>query len=588
MTPKFQNSLFKLITLVGLGIALSLSSSVKAIDLPEEVEAAEQHRIEAVSRLTQSTIAIFESTGQSGGSGVLIDPSGYALTNFHVTAPCGPLMTVGTSDGEVHQAVIVGIDPSGDIALIKLLGAEPYIAAEIGDSDLVEVGDEAIVAGNPFLLADDFSPTITFGIISGTHRYQPPSGTLLEYTDCLQTDASINPGNSGGPLFDIEGRLIGINGRGSFEKRGRVNVGVGYAVSINQVLRFLPHLKSGRIVDHASLGATVRTARGFDQEGSQATSSRAVIDALLTGTDAYRRGLRPGDELLLFNDQEVHTANQILNAVGVCPPGWRIPILYRRQSSRQGVSSAESELREVIVQLEPLHNPSGLREGVASMTPEQKLPAIPKAKQDNEWKAFYEKEEGYANRFFNRQEVSRVLTQYRQTQPILFDGSQLLLDTETDQKVKFAISDSGVKWESTVARFRLDSARPFDEQPVPTKTPGLLAGLWITHQIDKKQESKLDELFYLGQLNWIPNEEPQDVIRVQHRGAQIDYYFTSKQSELTGFEIKLDDIADTVRVEFLSGDNSSASVSTMPGARRLQIRMSDESHGNYLLQKEMP
>ena len=67
--------------------------------------------------------------------------------------------------------------------------------------------------GNPFLLATDFQPTVTYGIVSGVHRYQFPAGTLLEYTDCLQTDASINPGNSGGPLFDAQGRLIGINGR---------------------------------------------------------------------------------------------------------------------------------------------------------------------------------------------------------------------------------------------------------------------------------------------------------------------------------------------------------------------------------------
>src|SRR4029077_12415455 len=105
--------------------------------------------------------------------------------------------------------------------------------------------------------ATDFHPTVGYGIISGVHRYQYPAGTLLEYADCIQADAAINPGNSGGPLFDAKGRLIGINGRGSFEKRGRVNVGVGYAISINQIRYFLGHLKAGRLVDHATLGARV-------------------------------------------------------------------------------------------------------------------------------------------------------------------------------------------------------------------------------------------------------------------------------------------------------------------------------------------
>ncbi|KAE9852035.1 trypsin-like serine protease, partial [Escherichia coli] len=133
----------------------------------------------------------------------------------------------GMNDGKLYDAVIVGVDPTGDVALIKLLGRDDFPAAELGNSDDLKVGEWCIVAGNPFLLATDFQPTITYGIVSGVHRYQYPSGTLLEYADCIQTDASINPGNSGGPLFNTQGELVGINGRGSFEKRGRVNVGVG-------------------------------------------------------------------------------------------------------------------------------------------------------------------------------------------------------------------------------------------------------------------------------------------------------------------------------------------------------------------------
>ena len=113
-----------------------------------------------------------------------------------------------------------------------------------------------------------------------------PAGTLLEYTDCLQTDASINPGNSGGPLFDAEGRLIGINGRGSFEKRGRVNVGVGYAISINQIKNFLGYLHSGRIVDHATLGARVgrRRRRPRRRRPTSSNSPTPIAAACATAT----------------------------------------------------------------------------------------------------------------------------------------------------------------------------------------------------------------------------------------------------------------------------------------------------------------
>ena len=178
-------------------------------------------------------------------------------------------------------------------------------------------------------------PTISsrrsrYGIISGVHRYQYPAGTLLEYADCLQTDAAINPGNSGGPLFDAAGRLIGINGRGSFEKRGRVNVGVGYAISINQIKRFIGLLKSGRIVDHASLGATVTT----DADG------RVVVDDILDDSDAFRRGLRYGDEMVRFGGREIGSANAFKNALGTYPA--RLAGADRVSPRRPGVRAASA------------------------------------------------------------------------------------------------------------------------------------------------------------------------------------------------------------------------------------------------------
>ena len=221
---------------------------------------AQQRRIDVIERVSKTVVAIFGASGGGGGSGVLISPDGYALTNFHVTSGAGDFMKCGLNDGRLYDAVIVGIDPTGDVALIKLLGRDDFPAATLGDSDTVQVGDWAYAMGNPFLLATDFRPTITYGIVSGVHRYQEPaSNNFLEYTDCIQVDSSINPGNSGGPLFSDDGQVIGINGRGSFEKRGRVNSGAGYAISINQIKHFLEHLKSGRIVDHATLGATVTT-----------------------------------------------------------------------------------------------------------------------------------------------------------------------------------------------------------------------------------------------------------------------------------------------------------------------------------------
>ena len=249
---------------LGFAATVVLSCLLRSLagqEPPALVLQAQQARVEAMTRALKTAVAVFESGGNGGGSGVVITPDGYALSNFHVVKPAGTYMQCGMADGKLYDAVLVGIDPTGDVALIKLFGRDDFPSAELGDSDQVRAGDWCFAIGNPFLLATDFQPTISYGIVSGVHRYQPPAGTLLEYTDCIQTDAAINPGNSGGPLFDAQGRLIGINGRGSFEKRGRVNVGVGYAISINQIKQFLGHLHSGRIVDHATLGATVATRR---------------------------------------------------------------------------------------------------------------------------------------------------------------------------------------------------------------------------------------------------------------------------------------------------------------------------------------
>jgi len=312
-----------------LGLAVGTISSPPALaaETPQAVLQAEAERIAAMEKAKPSVVAIFPPNGAGGGSGVLISRDGYALTNFHVVRPCGNWMKCGLPDGKVYDAVVVGLDPTGDVGLIKLFGRDDFPAAEMADSDLVQMGDWVFAMGNPFMLANDFQPTVTYGIVSGVHRYQPPAGTILEYTDCIQTDASINPGNSGGPLFDAKGRLIGINGRGSFEKRGRVNVGVGYAISINQIKNFLGQLHSGRIVDHATLGATVTS----DDKG------RVIVNHILESSDAYRRGLNPDDEIISFAGRPITTPNHFKNVLGIYPKGWRVPLSFIHEGQRYDV-----------------------------------------------------------------------------------------------------------------------------------------------------------------------------------------------------------------------------------------------------------
>lgn len=288
---------------------------------------AQEHRVTVMRQASAATIAIFGLAGDGGGSGVIVTPDGYALTNYHVSSACGDHMRCGLDDGTLVDAVIVGVDATGDVSLIKLLGRDDFPTAPLANSDLVRVGQWCFAAGNPFVLASNLQPSISLGIVSGVNRYQYPAGTLLEYADCIQTDAAVNPGNSGGPLFDLTGSVIGINGRCSFEKRGRVNVGVGYAISANQIKYFIGVLRSGRLVDHATLGATVST----DDSG------KVLVSNILNNSDAYRRGLRFGDEVVRLADREVKTTNNFKNILGTLPKDWRVPLEIRRDGQTQVV-----------------------------------------------------------------------------------------------------------------------------------------------------------------------------------------------------------------------------------------------------------
>lgn len=324
-------------------------STTAAADDVDPIWEMETQRVEAIARATASTVCVFVPGGAGGGSAVLISPDGFALTNFHVTSPAGSYMRCGLSDGNIYDAVTVGVDPVGDLALIQLLGRDDFPVANFVPSRQVQVGDVCYAIGNPFLLATNLQPTVTAGIISGTRRYQYPSGTLLEYGNCFQTDASINPGNSGGPLYDANGDLIGIIGRCSFEKRGRVNVGVGYAISGDQAQNFLGSLHSGRILDHATLGATV----GTDDDGS------VRVTNILQSSDAYRRGLRYGDEILEIDNRVVQTANDVQNVLATFPSQWRVPLTYRQ----------EGKVITTLVRLASVHRGDELLEKMKSALP---------------------------------------------------------------------------------------------------------------------------------------------------------------------------------------------------------------------------
>ncbi len=532
---------------------------------------AETHRVAVMEKAKLCVLAVFSPDGQGGGSGVVISPDGYALTNFHVVMPCGRWMQCGMADGKVYDAVLVGIDPTGDVAMIKLFGRDDFPCAELGDSDRLRAGDWAFVMGNPFLLATDFQPTISYGIISAVHRYQFPAGTLLEYADCIQTDAAINPGNSGGPLFDAEGRLIGINGRGSFEKRGRVNVGAGYAISINQIKNFLGTLRGGRVADHATLGARV----DFDAGG------RVVVTDILETSDAFRRGLRLDDEIVGFAGRTISTPNGFKNALGVFPRDWRVPLSYRRDGKRYdvlvrlaGVHGEEELLEKASVKKQPSIMPT------PKPGDDPKKPA-PKGKMKTTGEKLpvpeivnrhFQEKHGFANYFFNAQNQQRVWKAW--TRGAELDGGVWTLSGQVENGGEFVIriDGAGASMRLPSSELNWTAGDELGASPAPPHSGGLFPALYLWRRMAVEGLSRFGDVRYDGQAPLAGRPGLFDVLAASHKGAESRFYFDPTSGDLAALEFFSAEDSDPCEVYF--HDYRESEGRRRPG--RIEVRFGDE------------
>jgi S1-C subfamily serine protease len=535
---------------VAAGLAALLATPSAAQDLDAKVKEAEAKRIAAVEKVRPSVVAIFGPGGNGGGSGVLIDEDGYALTNFHVTAGAGDTMKCGLPDGVMYDAVLVGRDKVGDVALVKLLPkkeGQKFPFAKMGDSDKLRAGQWSLAMGNPFLLATDFNPTVTYGMISGVHRWQEPAGILLEYTDCIQIDTSINPGNSGGPLFNMDGELVGINGRGSFDKRSRINSGVGYAISINQIKNFMGHLRAGLETDHASLGALV------ESDGDDGASPRLVVKAILEDSDAARRGLEVGDELTDFAGRHVTSVNQYKNILGIFPRGWRLPIVYRRNEEKKQVL-----VRLMGVQRQEVEDPD--KKAPAPRPAPRPAPGKPSPAAK-----YFQAKPGFANYYFNKLAQDRVMEALRKQGDFSgLKGEWLIKGTgEADNRrtnLEVSMKDDGKEIVCNMNILGLDhplkpiaNEQPAGAQSAPPKSGGFLLALYQYRQLLVTGARGFDgefmhggvEPFYPpppGVVKWDTDlpREMAEVIRTRHANATVKWYFSLTDHRLLGFESTFD------------------------------------------------
>ncbi len=551
---------------------------------------SESDRVAVIEKVKPSVVAIFARGGQGGGTGVLISDDGYALTNFHVVQPTGPTMQCGLADGVLYEGVLVGWDKVGDVALIKLLpkkDGDKFPFAVMGDSGKVREGDWSIAMGNPFLLATDFTPTVTFGLVSGVNRYQPPAGLFLEYTDCIQIDTSINPGNSGGPLFNLKGEVIGINGRGSFDKRARINSGVGYAISINQIKNFMGHLHAGLDADHASLGALIRT----DVENFGLGKTR--ITSILVESDAYRRGLDQEDEIFSFAGRQVTSDNHYKNVVGLYPRDWRVPLEYRRGDDRK-----EILVRLMGVQRKELDEPDPKKQPKG---PPVKGPQGPAAK-------YYEAKAGFANYYFNRQEKARLMTAFKKQGDFAgkggtwsFEGRVTLLKARTDSPFTAEIKDEKIgKSEKPLVTLKIgafpDMVDPnnanVNELRKPNGSGGFLPALYVWRHLllegDKGFTSECHhggmEPIYMPPTdnstvkNWLAQRVDAEVLNARTGIYLTKFFFAKSDQKLIGMELRLQE-ANEDPCEVYFSDYRVVDGRQLP--HRMQVYYKDVHYGTF-------
>ena len=338
---------FAIWNLSARGLVTPGVSSPATITVNSPLDASEITAVAASALPSVVTIEVAGSTGAGSGSGVIISEDGHVMTNAHVVSLGAqePAIRITMSDGRLFSATVVGRDVLSDIAVVKIDSSGPFQVIALGDSDTLNVGDEAIAIGAPLGLPG----TVTSGIVSAINRsitvgaaqgpdeeggqfdFDIPGGGLVPgqtiSIPVIQTDASINPGNSGGALLDREGKLIGVNvAIASTGGQSAGSIGLGFAIPVNFAARVASELISTGSASHGLLGALVTDA----QSVASSTVTGAYIDSVSPQGAAARSGLRAGDIVTRFNGIPITNRVDLTAQVRTLPGGSTSTLTYVR------------------------------------------------------------------------------------------------------------------------------------------------------------------------------------------------------------------------------------------------------------------
>jgi serine protease Do len=303
------------------------------------------------------------------GSGFIVSPDGYILTNAHVVDGANQV-TVKMTDRREYSAKVVGIDERTDVAVIKI-EAKNLPTVRIGDASKLKPGEWVIAIGSPF----GFENTVTAGIVSATSRSMPGAGN---YTPFIQTDVAVNPGNSGGPLFNLNGEVVGINSQ--IYSRTGTYMGLSFAVPIDIANNVKQQLISNGRVTRSRIGVSIQDVNAQLAESFGLDRPRgALVGMVENGSPGEKAGIKAGDVILKVDDQEIETSNQVPTLIAASKPGSEVKIQVWRDRETQQLTARPEEIKEqaekVASRSEAADETSKLGLAVRPLAPEEKRAA---------------------------------------------------------------------------------------------------------------------------------------------------------------------------------------------------------------------
>jgi serine protease Do len=285
---------------------------------------------------------------QNLGSGVILSPKGYILTNYHVVTQGSedkPVNRINVyllgDDSTKYKAKIIGSDKWTDLAIVKIEADRPLTAASFGDSDAMRVGDWVLAIGSPFGL----DSTVTAGIVSAKGR-DIERGVQGQFKRFIQTDAAINPGNSGGPLVNLAGQVIGINT--AIDTRGGSYEGVGFAIPSNTARKVYNALITSGRVQRGAIGVQFDSQNNPALLRSFGTDHGIVINVVEAGSPAERAGLKRGDVILGVDGKPIKNADELVAIVSDSAIGKRLRVEYLRDGKRLATDVEVGDRNKVI------------------------------------------------------------------------------------------------------------------------------------------------------------------------------------------------------------------------------------------------